>query len=718
MSKEEYIELSINKLFQRWASILLLSGSFFILSLSFLDYFATPSNFKTFLVYRIIAASCVFITYLINRNKLNIIIQNSMTMTGGIVTACMVALMISKFGGHQSPYFAGIVLVVVYVLAFVPFKLATSIFISIVLYGIFIIPILFYDTITNKFYFISANGFILAIIFITLLARYLSQQRLISELSLQYDLEQQKKQLEVYSQTLENMVAERTKDLQISEQRHRALFDNATDGIVVLDKDGIVLNVNDKTCEMHGYTRDELIGTQIADLEVDQDQNVSQHRMKLLLEGESLIFEAVQRKKDGTLLPLEISSKAITIGNEVLIQSFYRDITEKKKTQAYLFQSQKMESVGLLAGSIAHDFNNILTAIIGHAEVVRLFPTLDGKSLRSLRVIEDASRKAGAMINKLLGFARKSNYEFLPLNLNDVIHDTLKLLEQTVGKTVSLRLELDHEIPLIQGDFNQLEQVITNLLINGRDAMPNGGRLTITTHRREVTHGMPDVPPYVPPGEYVQLRVADTGTGIPEEILQKIFEPFFTTKARDKGTGLGLSMVYGAIKEHKGFITVENQPGSGAMFTMYFPISQTPAAYCAKHLEKIPRGTETILFVDDEKEILTAVEEILTSSGYTVFASDDPAHALDLMKANKLPIDLVITDMVMPKIDGKELIRQIRLINPTIKILAISGYMKYVADKTDISHIDGFLQKPFESVRLLTAVRRVIDRKHRTFMDC
>lgn len=248
--------------------------------------------------------------------------------------------------------------------------------------------------------------------------------------------------------------------------------------------------------------------------------------------------------------------------------------------------------------------------------------------------------------------------------------------------------------------------------------MPAGGQVTITTHRREVSQGMTDVPPYVMPGEYVQLRVADTGSGIPEDLLQKIFEPFFTTKARDKGTGLGLSMVYGAVKEHKGYITVENQQGAGALFTIYFPISQSIVAWSGKQLEKTPRGTETILFVDDEKEILTAVETILTNSGYTVFASDDPDQALALMKKRNGTIDLVITDMVMPKTDGKELIRQIRSINPDIKILATSGYMKYVADKTDIRHIDGFLQKPFESTRLLTAVRRVIDRQQRDFMDC
>jgi len=570
------------------------------------------------------------------------------------------------------------------------------------MYGIYLIPILVYDTISDMPFFINANGFILSTILSLLFVRYLMHQRFVNELSLQYDLEQQKKLLEF-------LVDERTKELQISEQWHRSIFDNATDGIVVLDKNATIINVNNKTCEMHGYTREEMLGTSIWQLEAEDNPDIRQNRMERILAGESLVFETAQLKKDGNPIPLEISSKTITIAGELFIQSFYRDITEKKKFREYMLQSQKMESVGVLAGGIAHDFNNVLSAIMGHVEVVRLHPSLDTRSLRSLQVIEDASRKAGSMISKLLGFARKSSYEVLPLYLNDVVHDTIKLLEQVLGKGVKLKVELDAQLPVIQGDYNQLEQIIMNLIVNARDAMPKGGQINITSQYKDIKQGMTDVPPYIQPGEYILLTVSDTGCGIPEHVIQRIFEPFFTTKERGKGTGLGLSMVYGAVKEHKGYITVQSKPGAGTTFVVYFPVSRAAVSWAGSKVETISKGNEMILFVDDEEDVVSAVRETLTTHGYKVMASSDPALALDLFTKMPHEINLVITDMVMPQIDGKELIKRMRSINPEAKILAVSGYMKYVAEKEDIKEIAGFLQKPFESRHLLSMIRKILD---------
>jgi signal transduction histidine kinase len=237
------------------------------------------------------------------------------------------------------------------------------------------------------------------------------------------------------------------------------------------------------------------------------------------------------------LVDLEISAKAITIGDELFIQSFYRDITERKKIQEHLLQSQKMESIGVLAGGIAHDFNNILTAILGHTEIIRRNSLLDVKSTNSLGVIEDASRRAGRMISKLLGFARKSKYEIVPLQLNDVVYDTIKLLERVIDKNIEMTVELDSHLPLIQGDTNQIEQIVMNLMVNARDAMHRGGRIVIKTAVVNVKQGMLDIPTYILPGEYVVLSVTDTGTGIPESILNKIFEPFSPRKSGERALG-------------------------------------------------------------------------------------------------------------------------------------------------------------------------------------
>ena len=352
----------------------------------------------------------------------------------------------------------------------------------------------------------------------------------------------------------------------------------------------------------------------------------------------------------------------------------------------------------------------ILTVILSHAEVVRDCAVLDARSSRSLQVIEDSSLKAGGMISKLLGFARKSSYEMRPLNLNDVVYDTIKLLERVIDRKISIKTALDSNLPMIRGDFNQLEHVIMNLIVNARDAMPQGGSIEIATWHRLVNADAKDVPPFVTPGSYALLSVTDNGTGIPDESLKNIFEPFFTTKERGKGTGLGLSMVYGAVRGHGGHITVQSRVGSGSAFAIYLPVSLAGEPQSAGTAETTERGgKETILFVDDQEEVLSAARETLTNHGYRVIVSSDPERALRLYGQEPHEIALVITDMAMPKLDGKELIRQLRAINPRLKILAISGYLKQITEKEDLQDAAGFLQKPFESKTLLSTIRSILD---------
>jgi signal transduction histidine kinase/ActR/RegA family two-component response regulator len=465
---------------------------------------------------------------------------------------------------------------------------------------------------------------------------------------------------------------------------------------------------------MHGFTRETIVGTHIRLLEKDeQGKGRMSDFMRQLLEGESCVFETRHNKKDGGLIDLEVSAKAITVGDEMLIQAFYRDITERKKLQEHLFQSQKMDSIGVLAGGIAHDFNNILTAILGHAEIIRRYSVLDVKSTNSLGVIEDASRRAGRMITKLLGFARKSKYEIVPLNVNDVVYDTLKLLERVIDKTAEMSVELDSRLPLIHADANQIEQIVMNLIINARDAMPKGGKISIKTAELNVQRGMTEIPAYIVAGNYVVLTISDTGAGIPKDIVGKIFEPFFTTKERGKGTGLGLSMVYGAVKEHKGYITVASEVGVGTTFTIYLPTSPAAAPVPVDESASLS-GDETVLIVDDDEELLQSVQDALSSRGYKTIPVSSSTNALSIFQKIPQEITLVITDIAMPQMDGKELIRKIKEIKPEIKIIAMSGHEKYIADKDGIREIDGFMKKPFESTYLLAVVRRILDAKTRT----
>ena len=708
MSREEYIRSNLDMLLYHWSNIATKVGSYVIISLIILDYFVTPSNFKTFLLYRIFAAGSIYSIYLFNRQKVDRNRQNVMTILAGIAVCTMVALMIAKIGGHQSPYFAGIMLSVVYVIGLIPLSVNISIIASTLMYVIFLIPILIYDTISNPSYFINANIFILSVIFSLILLRYLHSQRLLSEVGLQYDLDQQKEQLEKYSTQLEELVQERTKDLSISEQRFRALFDNANDGVVVLDKDGVIINMNNKFCELHGFDKEALIGTHFKFLEVEDHKEEKEERLKRILEGEPLVFETEHYKRDGSKILLEVSSKGINIGGDLYVQLFHRDITEKKAIQEQLMHSQKMESIGQLAGGIAHNFNNLLTAILGYAELLKEYSDLDNDSKQKVNSIESSARKAGILVSKLLSFSRRETSEVLPLNLNDVINDSVKLFEGVLDKKIGLKTNLSDNILTVEGDPNQIEQVIMNLMVNARDAMPDGGLITIKTSLAEIERDRFNMPSYIIPGKYVLLTISDTGCGIPKEITNRIFEPFFTTKEKGKGTGLGLAMVYGVIKDHKGYITVQSEVGKGSTFDIYLPVSGKATYKTAKQKLFSVSGHENILLVDDEEEVLNFIKDILETHGYKVLPAENPLAAIDIFKKLGSKIHLVISDIVMPLMDGKELIKNLRAIKPDIRIIVVSGFSDEAVSK-DILKIDEFIKKPFEINQLLTKVRRVLD---------
>jgi len=715
MDKKSYIEQELSAYLQSMGGALLLAGAIVTILLSILDYLVTPENFPTFLIYRITASSLQAALYFIFRLRKNKLYQIAVLFIGILIPASMIEVMILSFGGHQSLYYAGFTILFMFILGFVPVSFKVTLAMASMIYAIYLLPILILDHITNVRIFINNTVFLTAAALTGLAWRYYNYDLLVNKLSLDYDLSQDKNQLEQYSLHLEDLVSERTKELNKSEQWHRSLYENATDGILVLDKNGIILNVNEKVCEMHGFSREALIGAHIKLLEAETEKEKMTDRMRRILSGESMVFETKHNKKDGSPIFVEASSKAIIIDKEYFIQTFYRDITERKKLQEHLFQSQKMDSIGVLAGGIAHDFNNILTAILGHIEIIRKNPTLDVKATNSLSVIEDASRRAGRMISKLLGFARKSKYELVPLNLNDVVYDTIKLLERVIDKQIEMRVELDNHLPVIQGDTNHIEQIVMNLIINARDAMPKGGKIVINTSVLDVKSDMPDVPQYIIPGLYVVLMISDTGIGMPESVRDKIFEPFFTTKERGKGTGLGLSMVYGAVKEHKGYITVASEVGVGSSFTIYLPaFTQSPATMPVIEATTSLRGDETLLLVDDEIDLLKFIQEALENHGYKTFAMNDSIDALAVFGKIPQEIALVITDIAMPNMDGKELIKKIKEIKPEIKILAMSGHTKYIADKDGIREIDGFLKKPFESHYMLSVVRRILDAKTRT----
>lgn len=705
--KEQYLKSYLEKLTHSWTGISALSGAILFLLIGVLDYIVTPENFDRFILYRLIVSSILIAVYFLNRRKISLYFQYSLLIVGAISSAIAIELMILSFGGHQSPYYAGMTLLIICVLGILPLNLPLSFFVGFSIYSIYLFPTLIFDEITNASIFISNNAFMISIFMIAFVWRFLSHKRLMSELSLQYDIGQQKHQLETYSTQLEELVQERTKELAISEKWHRSIFDNATDGIIVLDKSGEITNVNRRACELHGFDRTSLIGVNIQLLAARDERDRYGERIEKILAGETLSFETEHYKKDSSSVILEISAKALDIGGEPSLLLFTRDITEKKKIQEQLMHSQKMESVGSLAGGIAHNFNNFLTAILGYSELLLEFSSLDTDSKERVRHIESSARKAGVMVSKLLSFARREAHEVFPLNLNDVVNDSVRLFEGVISKRIGLKVELFNPIPTIEGDPNQLEQVIMNLMVNARDAMPDGGLITVRTSVADVGTRIMNIPAHLNAGRYAVLTISDTGCGIPKDIINRIFDPFFTTKEKGKGTGLGLASVYGIVKDHKGYVSVRSEVGKGTSFDVYFPAAGKIVRSIAKPEPPAVKGNENILLVDDDRDVLNFTRDILEAHGYAVVPVNNALTAIETFKNISGNIQLVITDIVMPLMEGDELIMNLKKIKPDIRIIVVSGYISEAVNKENLA--DAFIRKPFEGIELLSSIRKLLD---------
>jgi two-component system cell cycle sensor histidine kinase/response regulator CckA len=624
-----------------------------------------------------------------------------------LIVASMVESMIFSFGGHRSTYYAGMIVVITFILGFVHISFRTSIVIGSLVYFIYVVPLLLTDNIVDSRIFINNNIFLIGTMFGAFGWKYFNHKINVRGLSLEYDLSQEKVQLEKYSTQLEELVQERTKELSISEKWHKSIFDNATDGVIVQDRNGTIINVNKKACEIHGFERESLIGVNIELLEARGDKKQIDDRRERILHGDSIIYETEHHRREGEKVDLEVSAKAIEIGGEIFIQSFYRDITEKKRIQEQLMHSQKMESVGALAGGIAHNFNNILTTILGYSELLLEFSELDETSKLRVRNIESSARKAGIMVSKLLSFARRETHEIVPLNLHDVINDSVRLFEGVLDKRIGIKMELTSTLQNIEGDPNQIEQILMNLMVNARDAMPDGGLITIRTEATDVGKDRYEAPAYIIPGKYIVLVVSDTGSGISKQLMSKIFDPFFTTKEKGKGTGLGLATVYGIVKDHKGYISVESEPGKGSTFSIYFPASEKVFRGIEKPGIVSIQGYENIMVVDDDVDVLNFVKEILENHGYQIMAVNNSLNAIDIFKSDFETIQLIITDIMMPLMEGPELIKTLKQIKPGIKVIGISGYSDTSVSRDKL--VDVFIRKPFQSMELLAAVRRLLD---------
>ncbi|MFA7405999.1 MAG: PAS domain S-box protein [Pelobacteraceae bacterium] len=501
--------------------------------------------------------------------------------------------------------------------------------------------------------------------------------------------------------------------LRVSNAYNRSLIEASLDPFVTIAPDGRITDVNKATEMVTGYLREELINADFSDYftEPEKARVVFQ---QVFIKGAVRDYPLQIRHRDGHVTPVMYNASVLCSESGELEGVFAaaRDISEQKILENQLFQAQKMEAIGQLAGGIAHDFNNMLTAIIGFSSLLEMQMDKADPQKENVNQILAAADRAAELTRSLLAFSRKQIINPKPINLSQVIRNIEKFLQRIIGEDIALKTIYHQDVLTVNADCGQIEQVIMNLAVNARDAMPHGGMLSIELRFVEIgadsikTHG------YGEAGEYALISLSDSGVGMDENTRKRLFEPFFTTKELGKGTGLGLSIVYGIIKQHNGFINVYSEPGVGTTFTIYLPLTKTDISEKTGHVDDILRkGTETLLVADDDAALLDLTEKILVQFGYKVITATDGLDAVTKFNMSKETIALVILDVIMPKMNGKEAFEEIRKICPDIKTIFISGYT------ADIIHNRGmldedleFLDKPLRPIRLLQKVREVLDR--------
>jgi len=494
--------------------------------------------------------------------------------------------------------------------------------------------------------------------------------------------------------TLREERKESEKALRASEAAFRGLFESAPDAIVLVNEDGRITLVNAHAESIFGYARKELIGKPVEMLlpERFRERHIG-HRTAFqanpTIRRMGVGIELFALRKDGVEIPVEVTLSPLRTNEHTEILSIIRDVSERKQLELQLSQSQKMEAIGRLAGGVAHDFNNHLGVIIGYSELLldRLPP---GDPLRkSATMIREAGQRSASLTRQLLAFSRRQIFEPKVLDLNAVVSDIDSMLRPLIGEDVELVTLLDPSLGKLRADPAQVDQIIMNLAVNARDAMPHGGRLILQTSNADLDEAYASKHATVKPGHYVMLAVSDNGTGMDKQTQEQIFEPFFTTKEKGQGTGLGLSMVYGIVKQSGGYIWVYSELGQGTTFKIYLPRMDQDVADASAEpvLRPASTGQEIVLVVEDEGMLRELFCEFLRESGYTVLAAGTGEEAVEISSRHQGPIHLLLTDAVMPGIRGRELAHSLEQRRPDMKVLFVSGY-------TDDSVLRGGLVQP------------------------
>lgn len=495
-------------------------------------------------------------------------------------------------------------------------------------------------------------------------------------------------------------------ELRKSQERFRALSEAACEGIGVHEH-GVLLDANRAFRDMFGLTAAEIRGKPLEDLVTGDSSSIIAQHVKTPSDEP---YEVELRRTDGTLFDAEVSDRPMPYEGRTACVTAVRDITKRKSLEDQLRQAQKMEAVGRLAGGVAHDFNNLLTAISGYSELA-LMRLPEGDPLRhEITEISAAADRASRLTRQLLVFSRKQVIQPRLIDLNAVLTDLEKMLRRLIGEDIAFLTLLDHELGSIKADPGQIEQVVVNLAVNARDAMAGGGKLTIETANIDLDETYARIHVDARAGSYVLLAVSDNGCGMDAATLAQIFEPFFTTKSPDKGTGLGLSTVYGIVKQSGGFVSCYSEPGKGACFKIYLPrVHEMSGVAVAHSPQQTTLGSATVLLVEDEAFVRRVARECLEKGGHTVLDASNGAEALLICEHHRGPIQLMLTDVVMPGMSGRELAERLASLRPEMRILFTSGYTEDAAVLHGILEARmSFIQKPYNATALLRKVDEVI----------
>ncbi|MFC1833936.1 PAS domain S-box protein [Thermodesulfobacteriota bacterium] len=500
--------------------------------------------------------------------------------------------------------------------------------------------------------------------------------------------------------------------LRESEEKYGNLFRWSNDAVLIHDLSGNIMDSNYRARELFGHTEEEMATRKVLQLHPEQALPGCHEQYEKIVEEGNVSFEADFIKKSGDVFPAEVSSSLLEISGRTLVQEIVRDITNRRQLEEQLRQAAKMEAIGQLAGGIAHDFNNLLTAIMGYSGLLMDQTPRDHPNHKRTAHIHRAAERAAGLTQQLLAFSRKQVLDAKVLDLNSVIDDFRGIMQRLIGEHIDLSILSDDSLGTVSADSGQIEQVLLNLVINARDAMPEGGQIRIQTANVELDEYYAKNHAELMPGDYVMFSVADAGHGIDARTRAKIFDPFFTTKEKGVGTGLGLATVYGIVKQHGGHISAYSEPGQGTTFKIFLPRVEAPLEEMSKtrgtHVDL--SGNETILVVEDEVEVLDLTCEALEMLGYSPIKAGNPEEAIKISREFSDAVDLLLTDVVLPKMDGKSLFSQLAVHRPDMKILYMSGHTEdFIVHHGVLDQGVNFLHKPFTVLGLASKVREVLD---------